>query len=183
MSEWDPCLFYKNGKDGSFHYIGVYVDDLVHVYSDEAAYSAVVDKFKADFRGYTELPLVEIFNAEVAVTPSHVQLTQTRYIEELQKLYCPDEVPKVHTPALTDLLEIIKACAESNKNKLSAEEHAKYRAIVGAVLYLATVCRPDVAVAVGYLSRVLECPDEACMAAAMRILHYLVHTKTGGVPG
>ena len=69
VSEWDPCLFIKTDKDGNFHYIGVYVDDLIHVYSDEAAYQATVDKFAKVFHGYSDLgTLTEIFNAEVAVT-------------------------------------------------------------------------------------------------------------------
>ena len=34
VSEWDPCLFVKATEKG-FHYVGVYVDDLVHVYTDD----------------------------------------------------------------------------------------------------------------------------------------------------
>ena len=43
--------------------IGVYVDDLVHVYSDDTEYDALVAKFKAEFNQYDDLgPLTEIFN-------------------------------------------------------------------------------------------------------------------------
>ena len=55
VSEWDPCLFIKTDEDGNFHYIGVYVDDLIHVYSDETAYQATVDKFAKVFHGYSDL--------------------------------------------------------------------------------------------------------------------------------
>jgi hypothetical protein len=127
------------------------------------------------------LPLTEIFNAEVAVDEHHITLSQTRYIEELQKLYCEGEVPRVHTPAIESLLDVVKAAPDDIEGKLSAADHAKYRAIIGAILYLAQVSRPDVAVAVGYLSRVLESPTEACLAAAMRVLHYLVGTKALGL--
>ena len=61
------------------------------------------------------------------------------------------------------------------------EEHSKYREIIGAILYVATVCRPDIAVAVGLLSRVLEVPTADTMTAAMRVLRYLVSTKELGL--
>ena len=182
VSEWDPCLFVKVEPDGNFHYIGLYVDDLVHAYSDQTAYDAVVAEFRNDFHGYTELPLSEIFNAEVAITDQFVTLTQTRYIEALQgKFLSGETVSATRTPAEIDLEEVVKKAAEAGKGNLSAENHAKYREIVGAILYIATVCRPDIAVAVGLLSRVLEYPNELTLAAAYRVLRYLVTTKILGL--
>jgi hypothetical protein len=182
VSVWDPCLFIKVDPDGNFHYVGLYVDDLMHVYSDEEAYKALVEEFRKDFRGYSELPLTEIFNAEVSVTDKFVTLSQTRYIEALQEKFLEGEnVSTTRTPAHTDLEDIVKKAAETGKAQLSAEEHAKYREIVGAILYIATVSRPDVAVAVGLLSRVLEYPNAATLEAAYRVLRYLVTTKVLGL--
>ena len=182
VSEWDPCLFIKVDTNGNFHYVGLYVDDLIHVYSDEEAYKAVIEEYRKDFRGYSELPLTEIFNAEVSVTDKFVTLTQTRYIETLQEKFLEGEnVSATRTPAHTDLEDIVKKAAETGKAQLSAEEHAKYREIVGAILYIATVSRPDVAVAVGLLSRVLEYPNAATLEAAYRVLRYLITTKVLGL--
>ena len=161
----------------------MYVDDLVHVYTDEAAYVETIEQFKKDFIGYSDLgDLTELFNAEISVTDQFVTLTQTRYIESLAKLFLPESITyKTHTPALIDLEEIVKKAATEGAEHLSAEEHSKYREIVGAILYVATVCRPDIAVAVGLLSRVLEVPTADTMAAAMRVLRYLVSTKELGL--
>ena len=158
VSEWDPCLFVKVGPDGNFHYVGLYVDDLVHAYSDQAAYDAVVAQFRADFHGYTELPLTEIFNAEVDVTDKFVTLTQTRYIEALQEKFLKGEtVSATRTPAEMELEDVVKKATEAGRGNLSPEAHAKYREIVGAVLYIATVCRPDISVAVSLLSDTVRC--------------------------
>jgi hypothetical protein len=183
VSEWDPCLFLKRNPDGTFHYVAVYVDDLVHVYTDEAGYESVIAKYKAEFLGYSDLgPLREIFNAEVDCNDKFVTLTQTRYIEALAEQWLPEtETFKTYTPALTNLQDVVKAAAESEVGRLGAEDHEKYRAIVGAVLYVATVCRPDISNAVGLLSRVLETPSEACLSAAMRVLRYLKTTKVLGL--
>ena len=55
------------------------------------------------------------------------------------------------------------------------------RAIVGALLYVSVTTRPDVALAVGLLSRALECPTPALLCAARRVLEYLVTTKELGI--
>ena len=102
------------------------------------------------FHGYTDLgDVTEIFNAEVAATDTHVTLTQTRFIETLTALHLSNTFEKAHTPADVTLTEVIARAQAEGAVPLGAEEHAAYRAIVGAILYLATVCRPDVAVAVG----------------------------------
>jgi hypothetical protein len=182
VSEWDPCLFVRVEPDGNFHYIGLYVDDLVHAYSDQAAYDSVVAQFRADFHGYTDMPLTEIFNAEVSITDKFVTLSQTRYIEALQtKFLAGETISPTRTPAELNLEEVVKKAVEAGKGNLSAEEHSTYREIVGAVLYVATVCRPDIAVAVGLLSRALEYPDKNTLVAAYRVLRYLITTKVLGL--
>jgi len=186
VSDWDPCLFCKINADGTFHYVGVYVDDLVHAYTDDAGYAATIAQFSEDFHGYTDLgPLTEIVNAEVTMDDTFVTLTQKRYIEKLAKKWLPESTPKTFTPALSDgkyaLLEVVKRATAEGAEKLGAEEHCTYREIVGAILYLSTVCRPDVAVAVGLLSRVLEGPTAEMLEAAMRVLRYLVTTKELGL--
>ena len=145
------------------------------------AAGATMDKFAKVFHGYTDLgPLTEIFNAEVAATEQSITLTQTRYIDELVKKFLgAEDIVKVYTPAESDLLKWVTEAAELEP--LSAEEHALYREIVGAILYIATVCRPDVAVAVGLLSRALEHPTAKCLEAARRVLHYLRGTREIGL--
>ena len=68
-SEWDPCVFTRRRPDGNFYFLGVYVDDTVHVYSDDAEFTELDALLKRDFIGYTDLgALTEIFNAEVTET-------------------------------------------------------------------------------------------------------------------
>jgi hypothetical protein len=182
VSAWDPCLFIKSKKDGSYYYLGVYVDDLIHVYSDEDDYQEVVAKFKEKFHGYTDLgTLSEIFNAEVEVSADFVTLTQKRYIEELAKKYLDTDATAsvAHTPAEPDLLKWVTKANE--EPRVSDEEHTLYREIVGATLYTATVSRPDISVAVGLLSRALEHPSAKCLDAAKRVLRYLHGTRGIGL--
>ena len=53
--------------------------------------------------------------------------------------------------------------------------------LVGALLYCATHTRPDVAYAVGLLSRAMHCPDKVLLDAALRVLYYLSKHRDVGL--
>ena len=57
--------------------------------------------------------------------------------------------------------------------RLSTEAAASYEAIVGSLLYLTVMTRPDIAFAVGMLSRFMATPDENHLQAAKRVFRYL----------
>jgi len=54
-------------------------------------------------------------------------------------------------------------------------------ALVGSLLYLSTTTRPDIAFAVGVLSRFMSCPEQDHMRAAKGVLRYLRGTTRLGV--
>jgi ATP-binding cassette subfamily B (MDR/TAP) protein 1 len=57
-----------------------------------------------------------------------------------------------------------------------------YRSLVGELLYLSVCTRPDIAFAVGMLSKFLDKAGEMHWAAAIRVLLYLKGTMTYGLP-
>ena len=179
QSDWDPCVFTRGD-----HYIGIYVDDVVHVFNDKAKYDELIRKCKQEFHGYEDLgPLCEMFNAEVTQTPAHITITQTRFIETLCEVHNIDVSSKAYVPALLDLPELVRLAkkVDAAVDRLNEEDHREYRAIVGAILYISTVCRPDVSLAICYLSRCLESPTQDALVAARRVLRYLHTTKYLGI--
>jgi len=60
-------------------------------------------------------------------------------------------------------------------------EGNRYAARVGSLLCLSTTTRPDIAFAVGVLSRFMSCPAEDHMRAAKGVLRYLRGTTRLGV--
>ncbi|TJX47833.1 Ty1/Copia family ribonuclease HI, partial [Soehngenia saccharolytica] len=59
--------------------------------------------------------------------------------------------------------------------------NAPFREAVGALMHLMTATHPDIAYAVGYVSRFMENPQEEHWVAAKRIFRYLQGTKTHGI--
>jgi len=57
----------------------------------------------------------------------------------------------------------------------------RYAELVGSLLYVSTTTRPDIAFAVGVLSRFMSCPEQDHMRAAKGVLRYLRGTTRLGV--
>jgi len=64
---------------------------------------------------------------------------------------------------------------------LTGEDPNIYQELVGCLDYLATATRPDIAFAVGRLSRFVSAPTVAHLAAGKVVLRYLSGTKTTGL--
>ena len=60
-------------------------------------------------------------------------------------------------------------------------EGNRYAELVGSLLYISTTTRPDIAFAVGVLSRYMSCPEEDHMRAAKGVLRYVRGSTRLGV--
>uniref|UniRef100_A0AAV1U0S8 Reverse transcriptase Ty1/copia-type domain-containing protein n=1 Tax=Peronospora matthiolae TaxID=2874970 RepID=A0AAV1U0S8_9STRA len=58
---------------------------------------------------------------------------------------------------------------------------APFREAVGALMHLTTATRPDIAFAMGYVSRFMRNPQEGYWVAVKRIFRYLLGTKMHGI--
>ena len=66
-------------------------------------------------------------------------------------------------------------------NDAATKINAPFREAVGALVDLMTATRPDIAFAVGYVSRFMENPQVEHWMAVKRILRYLQGTKSHGI--
>ncbi|XP_065073043.1 uncharacterized protein LOC135697357 [Ochlerotatus camptorhynchus] len=67
------------------------------------------------------------------------------------------------------------------EGSLKMESNEEYRKLIGCLLYLSVNSRPDVAAAVGILSRKVSCPSVTDWTEAKRIVRYLLHTLDYGL--
>lgn len=63
------------------------------------------------------------------------------------------------------------------KPDLSDMVNKPYRQLIGDLMYLSTISRPDIAFSTSYLSRYLDKPSSNLWNAAKRVLRYLQGTK------
>ncbi|KAG4035871.1 hypothetical protein PC123_g28561 [Phytophthora cactorum] len=101
-----------------------------------------------------------------------VTMCQRRYVDDILKRFGMDECKAVVSPVDIST-RLISSDAATKVN-------APFREAVGALMHLMTATRPDIAYAVGYVSRFMENPQEEHWVAVKRIFRYLQGTKTHG---
>jgi hypothetical protein len=117
---------------------------------------------------------------EVKHTVEGIKLTQTHYIEKMQKRFLLKEFKPVSLPAPSKQKLTIDDCPRNDAERKEVE-NLPFRAVIGSELYAALGSRPDVAYYVIATAKFCESFGDVHFNAALRILKYLVTTKSKGL--
>ena len=183
----DSCVFIAREGDDIL-IIGIFVDDCCVLYKHGTP-GSLFDRFsKAFFEAWEaedEGELSDLLNIHYKVSEDSVTLHQAPYIAELATRFFPDGIPSKlrsnQCPYVKELPAHVLEAVTDGTSKVSAEDHKRYRSMTGALIYLAVCTRPDIAYAVGMLSRAMHCPTSDLMADAERVLCYLLHHSEIGL--
>ena len=164
QSAADPCVYLKDGN-----IIAIYVDDLIVMTDSEdemiSIKRSLADKFKMKDLGEINFFL----GVTVQRNGDDLVLHQKSYIEEILRKYKMQDSKPVSTPRDMNVQLEKEDGSESVDQTL-------YQSIVGALLYVSMATRPDIAQAVGAVSRYSADPKQTHLTAAKRILRYLKGT-------
>lgn len=153
--------------------VGVYVDDLLitgPVDGDIARFKQeMLEKFRMSDLGLLSYYL----GIEVRQDDAGIFLAQSAYAQKLLEQRGMAECNPCHVP-MEPKLKLSKA---STATPIDA---TGFRSIVGGLRYLVNT-RPDLAFAVGYVSRFMAEPREDHMAAVKQILRYVAGTRGHGL--
>jgi hypothetical protein len=180
ISPLDECLIMKILPDGRRIYITVYVDDLLIFYpkSVESVWNTdkgkLVSQFKIKDIGQCEWILnMRVTRDRQAGT---IVLSQENYIDLLLSDYPPSSDRLVMSPYKWKDMTIESEGMDDTP--LNAKDHSQYRSIVGQLLWISVVTRPDLSHVVGLLSRYVSAPKQYHLDAADRVLQYLSHHRS-----
>jgi hypothetical protein len=153
--------------------IGVYVDDLIITGTNCEDIKRFKQEMAAVFK-MTDLGLLRYYlGTEVKQSKEGISLSQGAYAAQILERNGMKECNSCQTPMETRL----------KLSKLSTEplvDATAYRSMVGSLRYLVNT-RPDLAFAVGYVSRFLEEPRKDHMMAVKHFLRYVKGTKNWGL--
>jgi hypothetical protein len=167
----EHAVYRRSDRDG-FLLVGVYVDDLIITGSNKAS----IELFKQEMKGkfsMSDLGLLSYYlGIQVNQQAGMTKLCQSSYtlkiLEQAGMKGCnPCAVPMENRLKL------------SKNDKTPAVDKTKYRSIIGSLRYLVNT-RPDIAYAVGIVSRYMEEPRASHWAAVKQILRYLAGTVQFG---
>ena len=167
------------GKYSEDIYVSAHVDDCLL----SCKSLTVMAKFKAHmlerFIGTDEGEVTEYLGCELVRDRKARtgQLIQAGYAERVLRVFNMWDCNPVATPMDPNVRLSKLDCPEVVDPLL----HRKYRSIVGCLSYLVNMTRPDLAFSFSQLSKFLQYPGEAHLAAAYRVLAYVKGTLHQGL--
>jgi len=177
QNEADPCIFMRF-KGNEKIIIALYVDDGLIASTNEAEVRNLIADLESEFK-ITAKEASYLLGLEIKVQPDgSIKICQEGYTKRILERFgmaeCrPSSTPVIKEPGKVD---------DSMKSEYSDNcQLFSYRSAVGALLYLSTGSRPDIAYAVGQASRNLEKPSHEDFVAVKRIFRYLQGTVNHGL--
>jgi hypothetical protein len=172
----DGCV-YKYTKDGVEVDILVYVDDLLVATWNAKWLRDFKKKLMTDYRVTDGGPLNQFLGLTYQRNREErtVKVTCKAAIEALVKEFAEKDGNKINA---------VRTPMESNCDLVPGKDDAedpRYRKLIGGLMYIATWCRPDIAYAVGVLSRFTNKCNVLHWHAAKRVVKYLYGTQNMGI--
>ncbi|CAO2841169.1 unnamed protein product [Amaranthus hypochondriacus] len=168
QSNSDHTLFLKR-KGSSITCLIIYVDDMIITGNDEQEIQALKRKLFAEFE-MKDLGLLKYF---LGRSKKGIFICQRKYVLDLLAEVGMLDCKPAETPIVVNHgLRIVEGEAAANREQ--------YQKLVGKLIYLSHT-RPDIAYAVGIVSRFMHRPQVQHMEAVLRILRYLKGTPGKGI--
>ncbi|KAM7513548.1 hypothetical protein LguiA_003131 [Lonicera macranthoides] len=154
---------------------------LVQIYVDDIIFGSTNDNLCKEFstcmQKKFEMSMMREMNyflgLQVKQCKDGIFVNQEKYVKELLKKFDMEGAKSMSTP-MSSTLKLDKD--ESGKSV----DIKKYRGMIGSLLYL-TASRPDLAHAVGMVSRYMSNPGKEHWNAVKWVLRYLQGTKSLGI--
>jgi len=161
----DACL-YLLMDDGEIIIVLVFIDDFLLVASSLAAICRIKDALhkRFDMKDLREAKVILGLEIRRDKALGTLKLSQGKYAGQVQEKFGMAECNPIGTP-LEVGLQLVKA--------EESDDALPYREAVGSVMYLMVGTRPDLAFAVGKLSRFVSCYGKEHWAAIKRVLRYV----------
>jgi histone deacetylase 1/2 len=176
QNQYDQCTWNRD-FNGHQHTVVLHVDDLKSTCKDDKANQQLINALRTKYKdinvqeGLIHPYLGMTFDYSVE---GKVRVTQDGYVSEL--VASEDIKSAVKTPANEDLFVIDSNSAELNKE---AKEH--FHSLTAKLLYLSKRTRPDILVAVSFLTSRVQVATEQDGAKLTRVLRYLSGTQNLGI--
>jgi len=176
----DPNLFIST-NNGRRAYVLVFVDDML-IIGEKSDYEHLKKKLLGKWKG-KDLKAVDTFiglQIERDRNARTLRIHQTQYTEKILERFGMASANGTKLP--TKAGTVLKTSAkDEGVVLLSNEEKSLYQQIVGSLIYLANLTRPDICYIVGQLARHMAEPIKEHLQEAKSALRYLRRTTTDGI--
>jgi hypothetical protein len=172
-SSADPCLYFK--KDGQLSVL-VYVDDLLI-----AGRRKQVDELKRTLSSTFNMKNLGPVETFLGITIQRdraartIAMSQSTYLKAILEKCGMTSCNGVSTPLATGT--VLWALPKDKDGRYEGiVEHDRFRSIVGSLLWITGVCRPDLSYTTSLLARHMHAPGKDHWAALKHCLRYIKKT-------
>lgn len=167
----DNCLYFKRYPNNEWCILLIYVDDLLMVATSQKIYEEIKRNISStiDIRDLGEVKLY--LNIQITKSTDGIySINQANYIKKIINVFGLDEA-KISNIPLDSGYEGIQT---SFTDILPSNE--QYQKLIGSVLYLSRISRPDIAIGVNLLFQKTSKPTQYDWNELKRIVRYLKGT-------
>ncbi|KAJ4716959.1 Retrovirus-related Pol polyprotein from transposon TNT 1-94 [Melia azedarach] len=174
----DHCVFIQKFSDDDFIILLLYVDDMLIVGRNTFGIDWLKKQLSKSFAMKDLGPAKQILGIRIHRDRAAKKLCilQEHYIEKVLERFNMSNAKVVSTPLATHFRLSTKQSLTTDKEKKDMEK-VPYASAVGSLMYAMVCTRPDIAHAVGVVSRFLSNPGREHWNAVKWIMRYLRGTS------
>jgi hypothetical protein len=165
----DPCAYVKRHKEGDA-YLTVHVDDMLLICPSESLRASFESKLEERFEITKQVNDLSYLGMTIKKTSEGIKVHQCGYIDSLAAKFGANPSTVVTSPTGSEFLDVDVEDAEVNKTK--------YLSLIMSLMFLARFTRADILMPVTYLATKSADPRQKDYNKGMRILNYVVSTKS-----
>ncbi|GJV06002.1 zinc finger, CCHC-type containing protein [Tanacetum coccineum] len=168
LNQTDKCVYRKFDETGKGVIIYLYVDDMLIFGTDQVQVDLTKEFLSSRFSMKDMGEADIIFGIMIKHESNGIAISQSHYIEKELNKFNYFDCTLVSTPMDTS--------EKLMPNNGPAVSQLEYSRVIGFLMYAMTCTRPDIAFAVGKLSRYTSNPGTQHWQAIQRVLKYLKKT-------
>lgn len=163
VSEKDPCMFIKNKL-----ICLMYVDDGLIASETQEEALKVMNSLKKAFNITYSFDVTSYLGLEIDQTEEGIGISQKKYINSLVERFRLEEAIPVDHPMPRGWKPV---------DSVPFRDNTLYRELVGTLMYISNLSRPDISFVTNVLARGVENPSEAHFSLGKRTIRYLKGTR------
>lgn len=173
QNKLDPCIYYKIVDNNNMFFLAVYVDDIILFTNNMDTRNYVKEELQKQFKikDLGDIKFCIGIHVERDRKKGVIYLDQKKYIQEVLNKYGMSDCKSVKTPIDTN------TTFKESSEESSILHEIPYQEIIGCLLYISQITRPDISFVINFLSKYNKKPEMSHWTALKRVMRYLKGTE------
>ncbi|KAH9655417.1 Integrase catalytic domain-containing protein [Citrus sinensis] len=174
----DHCTYYKRFEDNDFIILLLYVDDMLVAGPNKDRIQELKAQLAREFEMKDLGPANKILGMQIHRDRNNrkIWLSQKNYLKKILRRFNMQDCKSISTPLPVNF-KLSSSMCPSNETERKEMSRVPYASAVGSLMFAMICTRPDIAQAVGAVSRYMANPGGEHWITVKRILRYIRGTS------